>query len=66
MKWPDLKVGDLVKWIDYTKPNSPIARAGIFLRHIVSPTDFRDIVVFHNGKETLWCAFQCEAIDESR
>jgi hypothetical protein len=66
VKWPDLKVGDLVKWIDYTKPNSPIACAGIFLRHAVSPTDFRDIVVFHNGKETLWCAFQCEVINESR
>jgi len=68
VKWPDLKVGDLVKWIDYTKPTFPhgIARAGIFLRHAVSPTDFRDIVVFHNGKETLWCAFQCEVINESR
>ena len=65
MKVSDLKVGELVKWIDYTKKH-PMEHAGIFLRHIVSPTDFRDIVVFHNGKETLWCAFQCEVINESR
>ena len=65
MKVSDLKVGELVKWIDYTKKH-PMERAGLFLRPIVSPTDWRDIVVLHNGKETLWCAFQCEAIDESR
>jgi len=58
-----VKVGDLVKWTDYM---TKVEHAGIFLRRIASPKDWRDIVVFHNGKETLWCAFQCEVINESR
>ena len=66
MKVSDLKVGDLIRWVDYAHKNGFVVNAGLFLRPIVSPTDFRDIVVLHNGKETLWCAFQCEVFNENR
>ena len=66
-----MKIGDLVKWVDYTVENTFYVEnkkeyIGLFLRYITPPTGFRDIVVLCNGKETEWFAFQCEVISESR
>ena len=60
-----MKVGDLIRWVDYTHTNGYVVNAGIFLRHVEHPVGFADIVVYHKGKEMLWCAFQCEIINES-
>ncbi len=59
-----MKIGDLVKWVDYT-PAPSEAHIGLFLRYAADATGFRDIVVLCNGKETEWYAFQCEVISES-
>jgi len=60
-----VKVGDLVKWADYTCGVPTKIHIGLFLRPITSHSGVKDIVVLYNRKEVEWCAFQCEVINEN-
>ena len=64
-----MKVGDLLKWTDYTKPD-PVEYIGLLVEDLreywSKPQDWHDIVVFTGNGQEKWTSWQCEVIYESR
>ena len=64
MRNKDIKVGQLVKWKDYTHPG-PVEHLGL-----VIATDqnmgWADLRVLTEGEYSWWPSVQCEVINESR
>ena len=64
-----MKVGDLLKWTDYTKLE-PVEYIGLLVEDLreywSKPQDWHDIVVFTGKGHVKWTSWQCEVIYESR
>ena len=64
-----MKVGDLLKWTDYTKLE-PVEYIGLMVEDLreywSKPQDWHDIVVFTGNGHEKWTSWQCEVIYASR
>ena len=69
-----MKVGDLVKWTDYTAPAeigelNEVEHIGIILKFdkdtMHDYADWHDMVVLSGGKQQRWTSWQCEVIHEA-
>ena len=72
-----MKVGDLIKWTDYTKhtlTNQPIEYIGLLVKdlkeswtkkgQIVGSETWHDLCVLCEGEYVYWTSWQCEVINE--
>ena len=66
-----MKVGDLVKWIDYTG-EPPVEYIGLLIEKLRNrwpdyvDGSWNDLHVLCNGDYVYWTSWQCEVINESR
>ena len=64
-----MKIGDLVRWIDYTG-GSPAVHIGLVVEDLrgywSKAGDWNDIVVLTGGSRRTWTSWQCEVINENR
>jgi hypothetical protein len=62
-----MRVGDLIKWTDYTK-GSPVAQVGL-LAHIDqqrwATQPWGDIMVMTGKGIEIWVSWQCEILNEA-
>jgi len=58
-----MKVGDLIKWTDYTA-EPPVAYYAIYLRKKQLSMTFANIIVLYQGVECDWISWQCEVVSE--
>ena len=60
-----MKVGDLIKWIDYTG-DTPVTHIGLFIGDLSEKVEaglhWEDIKVLSGGTTQTWCSWQCEVI----
>ena len=64
-----MKVGDLIKWIDY-RDDKPVECIGLLITDMrgywSKVSDWNDIVVLTGKGHERWTSWQCVVIDESR
>jgi len=62
-----MKVGDLVKWVDYTviKNGKYVENGEARLGYVLKEPRGAKVKVLYNGEEQQWVAWQCEVISES-
>lgn len=64
-----MKIGDLVKWIDYTQKDASgtyIVNGVPKLGYVLKEPKNMKVRVLYNGEEHEWAAWQCEVVSESR
>ena len=62
-----MKVGDLIKWIDY-RVIPPKTCVGLFIKKEKIKVDgvtgeWNDILVLHDGQYVKWTSWQCEVVN---
>ena len=63
-----MKVGDLIRWVDYTVFDKDTGEYGkaIKIGYVLATPENTQVRVLYNGYEHYWTAWQCEIISESR
>ena len=62
-----MKVGDLVKWVDYTvvENGKYVENGKAHIGYVLKEPRGARVKVLYNGEEQQWIAWQCEVVSES-